>query len=67
MSNRIVNSSINTVVISRNLFERLCEAAIEAEAQNRWRIRWKMYTLVHNHDYWLALKNEALAIRDGAK
>lgn len=57
----------DTITISRDLFERLCEAAIEAEAQNRWRIRWTMYTLVHNHDDWLALKNEAVAIRDGGK
>ncbi len=54
----------DTITISRDLFERLCEAAIEAEAQNRWRIRWTRYTLVHNHDNWLALKKEAVAIRD---
>lgn len=57
---------INTITISRNLFERLCEAAIEAEVQNRWKGEGKSKTNIEIYQYWCKLKNEAVAIRDGA-
>lgn len=60
-------NSINTVVISRNLFERLCEAAIEAEVQNRWKVHVKSKRNIEEHQAWCKLKNEALAIRDGGE
>ena len=57
----------DTITISRDLFERLCESAIEAEAQNRWKGREKRQQYVEEYQAWCKLKSEAVAIRDGVK
>lgn len=57
----------DTITISRDLFDRLCEAAIEAEAQNRWKGREKRQRYVEEYQTWCRLKNEAVAIRDQEK
>lgn len=56
-----------TITIPRDLFERLCEAAIEAEAQNRWMNGEYGNRYQKEYDEFLRTKNEAVAIRDGGK
>jgi len=60
-------TNTDTITISRDLFERLCEAAIEAESQNRWKGRETRQRYVEEYQVWCRLKNEAVAIRDGGK
>ena len=57
----------DTITIPRDLFERLCEAAIEAEEHNRWKGTEKRERYVEEYQAWCKLKNEAVAIRDGGK
>ena len=56
-----------TITISRNLFERLCEAAVQVEAQSRWMDGEYGKPFQQEYDEHLRTMNEALAIRDGAK
>ena len=57
----------DTITIPRDLFERLCEAAIEAEEHNRWKGTEKRERYVEEYHAWCKLKNEAVAIRDSVK
>ncbi len=59
-------TNADTITISRDLFERLCEAAIEAEAQNRWMNGEYDNKYQREYGEFLRTKNEAVAIRDGA-
>lgn len=55
---------INTITISRDLFERLCEAAIEAELHNRWQ-DYERDDFDSKDCKWRKTRDEALEIRDG--
>ncbi len=60
-------TNTDTITISRDLFERLCEAAIMADEYHQW-LR-EMSGVIDDDDdcEWKQLRNEALAIRDGGK
>lgn len=60
-------TSINTVVISRNLFERLCEAAIELQAEKSWRMKSGHKRYVEQQKALCSTVEEAVAIRDRGK
>lgn len=55
----------DTITISRDLFERLCESAIVVNEYHLW--VESTCGVMEQECRWLKLKNEALAIRDGAK
>ena len=55
----------DTITISRDLFERLCEAAISINEYHRW--VESTCGVFDENCKWLKLKNEAVAIRDGGK
>ncbi len=56
----------DTITITRDLFERLCEMASDCEAQSRW-MNGKGSRAQKYYDECLCTKNEAVAIRDGGK
>ena len=53
----------DTITIRRDLFERLCEAAIFINEYHRW--VESTCGVFDENCKWLKLKNEAVAIRDG--
>jgi hypothetical protein len=57
----------DTITIRRDLFERLCEAAVQVEAQSRWMDGEYGKPFQQEYDEHLRTKNEAVAIRDGGK
>lgn len=58
----------DTITIRRDLFERLCEAAIMADEYHQW-LRDMSGAIDDDDDdcEWKQLRNEAVAIRDGGK
>lgn len=57
----------DTITIPRDLFERLCNSAIEAEVKNRWMSEEYGNQYFSEYDEYLRTMNEAVAIRDGGK
>lgn len=55
----------DTITIPRDLFERLCEAAVQVESQSRWMDGEYGKPFQQEYDEHLRTMNEALAIRDG--
>lgn len=57
----------DAITIPRDLFERLCEAAIELKAETSWKTQSGYKRFVKDRMVLCATVNEAVAIRDGGK
>lgn len=57
----------DTITIPRDLFERLCDAAIYIEKGERWAVEHDCEEWTREYRKWEMLKNEAVAMRDGGK
>ncbi len=60
-------NNTDTITISRNLFERLCEAAIELQSETNWRMKSSHKRYVEQQKALCSTVEEAVAIRDGGK
>lgn len=57
----------DTITIPRDLFERLCEAAIELQSEKSWRMKSVHKRYVEQQKALCSTVEEAVAIRDGGK